>query len=103
MRPFLGYIAYHRFLQDNPSDDEKAEWFFLIENSAELGFLPARFYVMEKKAPRKGIARTVLLKAFRLYLFAIGASIALRNPKDGRLPIKKDTGKSTWDSLPEDE
>lgn len=99
MRAFLGYLAYRRFLHDGPTEDEKEQWFHLVEDSARRGHMEARLLIAARKAPQCKILRTPFLALYRLYLILSYARVAARNRHDDRLPHATRTAAS----LPADE
>jgi hypothetical protein len=88
MPAYFGYLAFQRFLHDQPTEEETDQWFHLVEESARRGHFQSRLLVAVKKAPKNRLLRTPELLSHRLYLILAAFLIYVRNPKDDRLPSK---------------
>lgn len=86
MPAYFGYLAFQRFLHDQPTQEETDQWFHLVEDSARRGHFQSRLLVTVKKAPKNRLRRTPILLTHRLYLILAAFLVYLRNPKDDRLP-----------------
>ena len=87
--PKLGYYAYQQIKKQRFGQDRLADWYHILELSAEKGFLLARRDIAEKRFKRFGVVGRVLFYIYKFWLTLVAVKFALKDSNDPRLPVTK--------------
>lgn len=85
--PKLGYYTFQQLKKQRGTQERLGDWFYILEFSANKGFLLARRDVARDRLKRFGVSGLVPFYLYRFWLTLVAIRLVIKDSRDPRLPL----------------